>query len=145
MIIVCVCCATLLKIIQEYAFIKKKKKKITMTLTIWICFLGFELNVHVVTLDTNLTDTSKCQQNITSSGLSRGRLISSDRTWPLLTTCSFRFQGRSNERVWIYFLKYHFGTATGTKPSRRLSSKEPCHNNLKMGDIQPWVGHFLLY
>ena len=101
--------------------------------------LGFELNVKVVTLNTSLADPSKCQQNITSTGLSRGRLISSVQTWPVLTTCSFRFQGRPNERVWIYFLKYHFGSVAGARPLRRLSPSQPCHNHLEIRDIQPWV------
>ena len=110
---------------------------------IWIC-VGFELNVKVVTLNTSLADPSKCQQNITSTGLSRGRLISSAQTWPVLTTCSFRFQGRPNERVWIYFLKYHFGSVAGARPLRRLSPSQPCHNHLEIRDIQPWVTNNLL-
>jgi len=98
----------------------------------------------VVTLNTSLPDPSKCQQNITSTGLSRGRIISSAQTWPVLTTCSFRFQGRPNERVWVYFLKYHFASVTGARPLRRLSPSQPCHNHLEIHDIQPWVTSILL-
>ena len=94
---------------------------------------GFELDVRIVAVDVPTVpaiavrdETGKCQWNVTSSGLSRGTLISNEQTWPQKTMCHFRFQGRPDERVWIYFAKYFFAGSTGVKaPSR---SNQPVHN-----------------
>lgn len=115
----------------------------------WASIEGFELNVRVTTLPTGgpiagsgptpvagPPDASKCHVDVLSSGLSRGWLVSSNQTWPMHTTCRFRFAGRNDERVWIYFLKYHFGTTPGVKSAkgRRPSLAEPCHNSLTLID-----------
>jgi hypothetical protein len=83
-------------------------------------------------------DAGKCQWNVTSSGLSRGLLTAPQQTWPLQTTCHFRFLGRPDERVWIYFAKYHF-VGTNPRASSRSSSQQ-CRNVLRIaeGDGSDW-------
>lgn len=61
---------------------------------------GFELNVRISPGSTAQSIPpvavqaagGKCQWNVTSSGLSRGLLTPPSQTWPLQTTCHFRFQ-----------------------------------------------------
>lgn len=126
---------------------------------------GFELKVKIVTVEpvqpsllagstsssvgsTNvLGQAGKCQWNVTSSGLSRGLLTAPHQTWPLQTTCHFRFLGRPDERVWIYFVKYHF-VGTSPRSSSRTSGisgsgsqqLQQCRNVLRIaeGDGAGW-------
>lgn len=103
---------------------------------------GFELRVRMMMMmmtmpiDGRTITDNKCQWNVTSSGLSRGQLQSSLQTWPLRTMCHFRFIGRPDERVWIYFAKYHF-----EKDKRRpQQQQQQCRNALRIaeGDGTGW-------
>ena len=110
---------------------------------------GFELKVRialvtdaaspVATLAAAGSEGAKCQWNVTSSGLSRGLLTAPHQTWPLHTTCHFRFLGRPDERVWIYFAKYHF-VGTSPRASSRSSFSQQCRNVLRIaeGDGGEW-------
>ncbi|XP_032786761.2 uncharacterized protein LOC116924339 isoform X1 [Daphnia magna] len=84
----------------------------------------------------NNNNNNKCQWNVTSSGLSRGQLHSPAQTWPLRTMCHFRFVGRADERVWIYFAKYHFEKEN----SKRRQQQHQCRNALRIaeGDGSGW-------
>lgn len=89
---------------------------------------GFELKIRIETIASDYSTAAAanqqpttaaavlCQRNVTSSGLSRGWLTPARRTLPLDTTCHFRWMGRPDERVWIYFTKYYFtgGSLKGT-------------------------------
>ena len=108
---------------------------------------GFELKVRIAVVEpqspssllaTAVGDAGKCQWNVTSSGLSRGLLTAPQQTWPLHTTCHFRFLGRPDERVWIYFAKYHFVGANPRASSR--TSTQQCRNVLRIaeGDGSDW-------
>ena len=99
---------------------------------------GFELIVRIMTINVSPSspgtsvDLAKCQFNVTSTGLSKGTLHNPRQTWPASTSCHFRFHGRSDERVWLYFLKYHF--ASGTAKSSRRPSETQCRNSLRIVD-----------
>ena len=112
---------------------------------------GFELDVRIVAVDvatvssaiavSSTDEAGKCQWNVTSSGLSRGTLTSNQQTWPHKTMCHFRFQGRSDERVWIYFAKYYFAgpwSKGGPSPSHRSNQataqqqQQQCRNSLRI-------------
>lgn len=122
---------------------------------------GFELDVRIVPVDiptvsaiavSNTDEAGKCQWNVTSSGLSRGTLTSNQQTWPQKTMCHFRFQGRSDERVWIYFAKYYFAgpwSKGGLPPSHRSNQpttvqQQQCRNSLRIvegdGTDDNWDG-----
>ncbi|KAI9557752.1 hypothetical protein GHT06_017581 [Daphnia sinensis] len=117
---------------------------------------GFELRVRIMAAEhlqpvisgaseigrtaitgTSSTSNNKCQWNVTSSGLSRGQLHSPAQTWPLRTMCHFRFVGRADERVWIYFAKYHFEKENN---KRRQQQQQQCRNALRItdGDGSGW-------
>jgi hypothetical protein len=123
----------------------------------WTAIEGFELKVRIMavemfpfqlpaaTMTTTTSDTilsgssrtiitgnNKCQWNVTSSGLSRGQLSSPVQTWPLRTTCHFRFVGRPDERVWIYFAKYHFEKEK--KRQQQQQQQQQCRNALRIAE-----------
>jgi hypothetical protein len=80
------------------------------------------------------TSNNKCQWNVTSSGLSRGQLSSPVQTWPLRTTCHFRFVGRPDERVWIYFAKYHFEKEKKRQQQQQQQQQQQCRNALRIAE-----------
>ncbi|KAK3853037.1 hypothetical protein Pcinc_040405 [Petrolisthes cinctipes] len=88
---------------------------------------GFELQAHILfrKMSSNLVPNSLCSQVIKSFGGNSGTVLSPVFSMPANTTCSYEFQGRRGEIVWLYFTKYY-----RVNRKQVLMSYMPCRNRL---------------
>ncbi|XP_069950455.1 uncharacterized protein [Cherax quadricarinatus] len=92
---------------------------------------GFELEAHVLFMKQNPNSVSsmQCGQIIKSFGGSSGVVVSPIFALPANATCSYEFQGRRDEVVWLYFTKYH-----RTRKKEVMINYTPCRNRLALYD-----------
>lgn len=92
---------------------------------------GFELRAHVVFMReaAGRIPNSVCDYVLQSDGGSRGTVSSPVFALPANSSCTYRFEGRRGEAVWLYFTKYHRAGAPQARPSH-----SPCPNRLAIYD-----------
>ncbi|XP_044736901.1 uncharacterized protein LOC123298870 [Chrysoperla carnea] len=82
---------------------------------------GFELDVNIIFADSDSLDYSRevrtCEFDVNATNPDSdeiwtrqkgrlGRLVSPRHTLPPNTTCVYRFRGKPDDRIWIYFISY---------------------------------------
>ncbi|CAK9815025.1 hypothetical protein ANTPLA_LOCUS8462 [Anthophora plagiata] len=76
---------------------------------------GFELEVQVLFVDEKsrsfVKENNNCDFYISSDESSSGLLENPKHSLPPNTTCRYHFQGKSNEIVWLSFIKYYAASA----------------------------------
>ncbi|XP_071549947.1 uncharacterized protein [Panulirus ornatus] len=92
---------------------------------------GFELEAHVFFMKKNVNSVNamQCAQVIKSFGGSSGVVYSPVYALPANTSCSYEFQGRRDEVVWMYFTKYH-----RTRRKAMIMNYITCRNRLAIYD-----------
>ncbi|XP_042204845.1 uncharacterized protein LOC121854315 [Homarus americanus] len=92
---------------------------------------GFELEAHVLFMKQNPSrvNSAPCAQIIKSFDGSAGVVSSPIYALPANASCSYEFQGRRNEVVWIYFTKYH-----RARQKEVMMNYIPCRNRLAIYD-----------
>lgn len=95
---------------------------------------GFELNVRIAFVDSDSLDYAKgpaCEFTVNASATPksrRGVLVSPQHSVPPNSTCTYRFQGRPDDRVWMYFESY------GHRSTGHFLTFKPCPTRLRIWD-----------
>ena len=95
---------------------------------------GFELQAHVLFMReaAGRVVNSVCDFVLQSEGGSHGMVSSPVFALPANSSCTYHFEGRRDEAVWLYFTKYH---RVGVPNARH--SHAPCRNRLAIYDGGP--------
>nr|XP_021207609.1 uncharacterized protein LOC101744340 isoform X2 [Bombyx mori] len=95
---------------------------------------GFELEVQVLYVDKDshsyVRTDGRCRFVLRSSDKTSGILRNPRHSLPPNTSCVYYFQGRSNEIVWVSFVKYH---SAGTEPAG-FDQQQDCSSQLTIWD-----------
>ncbi|ROT67061.1 hypothetical protein C7M84_014876 [Penaeus vannamei] len=98
---------------------------------------GFELEAHVLYINQEASNINglQCKQTIKSFGGTNGIVASPVFAVPPNASCSYQFEGRRGEVVWIYFTKYH-----KARKKQGMMGHHPCRNRLAIFDGKPFTG-----
>lgn len=97
---------------------------------------GFELDARIAFVDSDSLDYARggaCEFVINSSAAGgrwprRGALVGPQHSVPANSTCTYRFQGQPDDRVWMYFESY------GRRRNAVTGSGDPCPTRLRVWD-----------
>lgn len=95
---------------------------------------SFELNLQIAFVDSDSLDYVKgpaCEFIINSSITSksrRGVLVNPQHSVPPNSTCTYKFQGQLDDRVWMYFESY------GHRSTSNFFTFKPCPTRLRIWD-----------
>ncbi|CAH1738204.1 unnamed protein product [Aphis gossypii] len=95
---------------------------------------SFELDVRIAFVDSDSLDYAKgsaCEFTVNASATPksrRGVLVSPRHAVPPNSTCTYRFQGRPDDRVWMYFESY------GHRSTGHFLTFKPCPTRLRIWD-----------
>lgn len=105
---------------------------------------GFELDVNIIFADSDSLDYSRevrsCEFDVNATNPDNdeiwtrqkgrfGRLLSPRHTLPPNTTCTYRFHGKPQDKIWIYFVSYT------QRILMAAPTQEPPENNQTLGII----------
>lgn len=93
---------------------------------------GFELEARVLYMKkdpVNSINSAQCAETIQSFGRTSGVVVSPVFALPVNTSCSYVFQGRRDEVVWLYFTKYR-----RTQRKEAMMNYISCRNRLALYD-----------
>ncbi|KAK7075770.1 hypothetical protein SK128_026214, partial [Halocaridina rubra] len=89
----------------------------------------FKVNIQYVEQSPRLSSTFECLHILKSFGLTRGNVLSPAYAVPSNTSCSYHFQGRKGEIVWMSLTKYH-----RARKRNVLLNHTSCRNRLAIYD-----------
>lgn len=97
---------------------------------------SFELDLQIAFVDSDSLDyankgSAACEFIVNASGAPksrRGVLVSPQHSVPPNSTCTYRFQGRPDDRVWMYFESY------GHRSTNNFLTFKPCPTRLRIWD-----------